>query len=910
MLLTITTTRAPATDLGYLLHKHPDRPQSFATSAGEAHVFYPEATPERCTAALLLEVDPVALVRGHQGQSKNSDAELAQYVNDRPYAASSLLAVAIKEAFRTALTGRCDARPDLAAARIPLQIRVPALRCRGGTALAHRVFGPLGWHVAAKGQPLKPAEWGDSPYLDLRLTGELRLADALNHLYVLLPVLDDAKHYWVSTDEVDKLIRAGGDWLAGHPEKELITRRYLSHQQRLTRSALARLAEADDTEPEELDNAVTEEPEDEHKPLAVQRREAILAIIRQSGARRVGDLGCGAGVLTRDLLADSRIEHVTAVDVSARALQLAARHLKLDQMPDNKRQRLTIFQSSLTYRDDRLAGLDAAVLMEVIEHLDPDRIPALERVIFREAAPATVVVTTPNAEYNPHFETLPQVRCGTGTTASSGPAPSSAAGRRRAAGNHGYRVRFLPVGPEHPDAGPPTQLAVFDRGAETNERTEDPRAEPGRPGRRDRIWQVDVRPRALQADRGDLLGLLPRPGRRRRERPVRHPGRVRAAALHRSASASPAAASPSSTRPTCSPKPAASSSCWPASTTCCRWRSCLTCRRSCARSATPAARTGTSARTCSAVSAASCAAACTRLKREGFRTVHVLRTPEEVAAAAITRTRLFSDLRHEAGPFDVIGDVHGCRPELEQLLTELGYTLERDAAGRPVGARHPDGRRAIFVGDLVDRGPDTPGVLRLVMGMVAAGTAFCVAGNHEVKLLKALRGKNVRRSHGLDASMEQLDPRIRGVPGPGRALHRRPDRPLRAGRRAAGGGARRPDRALPRPRLRPGPRVLPVRADHRRDRRVRPAGALPVGAGIPGPGRRPVRPHPSAGRGVAEQHPVPGHRLCLRWPSDRVELSRTDHGVCPGGPCLPSPGEAFSRGFAFRYRLCRCLARA
>ena len=144
------------------------------------------------------------------------------------------------------------------------------------------------------------------------------------------------------------------------------------------------------------------------------------------------------------------------------------------------------------------------------------------------------------------------------------------------------------------------------------------------------------------------------------------------------------------------------------------------------------------------------------LAREGFRTVHVLRTPEEVDAAAITRTRLYSDLRAEAGPFDVIGDVHGCRAELEQLLAELGYLIERDPAGRPVNARHPE-RRAVFVGDLVDRGPDTPGVLRLVMGMVAAGTAFCVAGNHEAKLLKALRGKNVKRSHGLDASMEQLD---------------------------------------------------------------------------------------------------------------------------------------------------------
>ena len=283
------------------------------------------------------------------------------------------------------------------------------------------------------------------------------------------------------------------------------------------------------------------------------------------------------------------------------------------------------------------------------------------------------------------------------------------------------------------------------------------------------------------------------------------------------------------------------------------------------------------------------------LAREGFRAVHVLRTPEEVDAAAITRTRLYSDLRHEAGPFDVIGDVHGCRAELEQLLTELGYAIERDAAGRPVSARHPD-RRAVFVGDLVDRGPDTPGVLRLVMGMVAAGTAFCVAGNHEAKLLKALRGKNVKRSHGLDASMEQLDDRDRGVPRRGSRVHRRPDQPLRAGRRPPGGGARRPDRALPRPRLGPGPRVLPVRADHRRDRRVRPAGPLPVGDRVPGPRRRGVRPHPGAGRGVAEQHPVRGHRLRVRWPSDRSPISRTGLGLCPRRPRLPPPGQAVPRG--------------
>ncbi len=466
MLLTITTTRAPATDLGYLLHKHPDRLQSFAISAGQGHIFYPEATPERCTAALMLEIDPVALVRGRQG--KTPDAELAHYVNDRPYAASSMLAVALKQAFRTALTGRCAARPELAAARIPLAIRVPALRCRGGPGLARAAFAPLGWNVEAVPQPFEPRAWGDSPYLDLRLTGELRLADALNHLYVLLPVLDDAKHYWVSTEEVDKLIRAGGDWLAGHPEKELITRRYLAHQRVLTRSALTRLAEADDTDPAELDNAVPQEQDQDPasgRPLAVQRREAVLAIVRERGARRIGDFGCGAGALTGDLLAADGVEFVRAVDVSVRALQLAARSLKLDQLPDRQRARLEIFQSSLLYRDERLAGLDAVVLMEVIEHTDPGRLPALERSVFGFAAPGAVIVTTPNAEFNVCFPALPAGAMRHKDHRFEWTRDEFRGWARRVAAEFGYQVRFAGVGAEHPVHGPPTQLAVFDRQA-------------------------------------------------------------------------------------------------------------------------------------------------------------------------------------------------------------------------------------------------------------------------------------------------------------------------------------------------------------------------------------------------------------------------------------------------------------
>ena len=488
VLLTLTTTGKPATDLGHLLHKHPARVQSLQVPAGTAHVFYPEASEDRCTAALLLDVDPVALVRGRagaHGKAARGDAfALGQYVNDRPYAASSMLAMALKAMFRTAFTGRSDARPDLAAARIPLEIRAPALRCRGGAALVRRVFEPLGWRVEAGTVPLDPAfpGWGESPYVDVRLVGEIRLADALNQLYVLLPALDDAKHYWVTADEVDKLIRAGSGWLAGHPEQALISRRYLAHQWSLTRAALARLAEVDDIDPEEIDNAVpAEETEptgteptrtegsgaepDPMLPLNQQRRGAVLAVLRAAGARRVGDFGCGDGTLVRDLLADRAIEQVVAVDVSVRALQLAARRIRLDGMSEQQRQRVQLFQSALTYRDDRLVGFDAAVLMEVIEHVDPPRLPALAASVFGHAAPATVVVTTPNVEYNARYEGMASGALRHHDHRFEWTRSEFASWSASVGLSYGYAVELRAVGDVDPEVGAPTQLAIFTREA-------------------------------------------------------------------------------------------------------------------------------------------------------------------------------------------------------------------------------------------------------------------------------------------------------------------------------------------------------------------------------------------------------------------------------------------------------------
>ncbi|GAA1691061.1 3' terminal RNA ribose 2'-O-methyltransferase Hen1 [Fodinicola feengrottensis] len=463
MLLTIATTHQPATDLGFLLHKHPDRVQTFDVTAGHAHVFYPAASEHQCTAALMLEIDPIALVRG-RGR-KDEGFALGQYVNDRPYAASSMLAVALGKVFRTAMAGRCDHRPELVDVAMPLVIQVPTLPCKGGADLAARLFEPLGWQVEATEVPLDETipEWGSSRYVALTLTGTMRLADALNHLYVLMPVLDDAKHYWVSPDEVDKLVRAGDGWLSSHPAKELISRRYLAHRGRFVRSALARLAEVDDTEPEEMDNAVTETQDERPIPLVQHRHGAVLAALRSSGARRVADLGCGEGALVGELLAEPAFTEVLATDVSVRALEIAARRLHLETMPERKKARLRLFQSSLNYRDERLSNLDAAVLMEVIEHVDPPRLSALERTVFGEAKPKTVLVTTPNGEYNVRYETLPAGRFRHRDHRFEWSRGEFQSWAGETARTWGYQVRYLPVGTDDPEVGSPTQMAVFTR---------------------------------------------------------------------------------------------------------------------------------------------------------------------------------------------------------------------------------------------------------------------------------------------------------------------------------------------------------------------------------------------------------------------------------------------------------------
>ena len=500
MLLTVTLTGPEAGVLGHLLHKHPDRVQTFELPVGRATVFYPQSSDDRTTAALLLEVDPIGMVRRRLKQREG--LSLTDYVTDRPYAASSMLAVALGRVFNTALNGRSDSYPEQAATPLPLQLRIPAVPARGrsgpaGEGLIRRLFEPLGWQVATSEATYGPdGSWGPAPYLDVTLTGAVRLADALSQLYILLPVLDNAKHYWVSPDEVDKLLRRGEGWLADHPERELIVHRYLMRRRSFVEDATTRLNALDGLESDDLpdpaddEQAVADGPSSDHPPqpgeterdpvtipalvegsqtpLKLHRLNTVLGVVHEIGAHRVVDLGCGEGFYLRALLEDPTITEVLGVDVSPRALEHAERRLNLDRRSDHQRAKLTLRQSSVTYRDDALAGFDAILLIEVIEHLEPDRIASLENSVFGAARPQHVIMTTPNREYNRVFE-MPEGQLRHPDHRFEWTRAEFTAWAERVAAAHGYRVHFRTVGEVDPTLGSPTQLALFTRDSESGD---------------------------------------------------------------------------------------------------------------------------------------------------------------------------------------------------------------------------------------------------------------------------------------------------------------------------------------------------------------------------------------------------------------------------------------------------------
>lgn len=463
MLLTISTTYEPATDLGYLLHKNPATVLKHDLTYGTAFCFFPEATDQRTTVALFVEMEPRDLLKGRNAKAL-ADGDLGRYINDRPYAASSHLASALNHVFRTALSGVSRERPELVELEIPLTVRIPVLPVRGGPALLRRLFAPLGYDVQYNEIALDEnfPEWGASRYVEATFTITARLQSVLQHFLVLIPVLDDAKHYWINSDEVDRLILRGGTWLTEHPERELITRRYLQNHRELVTDALDRLVDVD------FDSAMVEGDSREEaleKGLSLNqtRLETVLSIVQSFDPTSVLDLGCGSGQLMARLLKDTNASRVVGVDVSHRVLESAAKRLNFDTMTPRQRDRVELLHGSLIYRDRRLEGFDVAAVVEVIEHLEPTRLASLELAVFGRAQPRAVIVTTPNAEFNVNF---PNLANGTmrhpdhrfeWTRLEFDQWANSVAQR------FDYSVAFYPIGPVDDDVGPPTQMAVFRR---------------------------------------------------------------------------------------------------------------------------------------------------------------------------------------------------------------------------------------------------------------------------------------------------------------------------------------------------------------------------------------------------------------------------------------------------------------
>lgn len=466
MLLTLSTTHQPATDLGFLLHKHPDKLHEVTTSHGKVYMFYPQADTGRCTFALTLEIDPVALVR-RKGKPQQAGL-LDQYVNDRPYAASSFLTVAMGRTLNTAFAGRSKERQALADTPIPLEASLAPLPVRGTEDLPQQLFTPLGYQVSCETHPLIPGQpaWGDSRYITLTLSATVRLQDLLEHLFVLIPVMDNRKHYYIDQAELEKLLRKGETWLQQHPAKELITRRYLKNRAPLVREALARLA---DDEPASASNETERPPEQAEEQLEqplnlhATRLETVTQTLLEHGAEKVLDLGCGEGRLLQRLMQERRFTRMTGVDISIRSLEIASRRLKLEQLPERQRQRLQLLQGALTYRDARFSGFDAITLVEVIEHLEPDRLPALERTVFEFAHPAIVVVTTPNREYNALIASLPAGQLRHADHRFEWTRAEFAAWCQRVADTFGYQLSISFIGPGDAQAGGITQMGVFSR---------------------------------------------------------------------------------------------------------------------------------------------------------------------------------------------------------------------------------------------------------------------------------------------------------------------------------------------------------------------------------------------------------------------------------------------------------------
>ena len=453
-------------DLGYLLHKNPARVFSRAVSSGVATVFYSENSAVNCTAVLYVDVDPIALVRG---KHKQTTGLLDQYVNTRPFVANSILSVAINKCFSQTMAGKSKSRQTLADQKLPFEVTLGPVACQGDKDFVLSLFEPLGFTCTV-------TSLGDDAVTKLysiQLSASVRLSDLLNQLYVLIPVLDNSKHWWVDQDEVDNLFKKGACWLAQHPMREKITRRALKNRRELADVLLDRLSELDGEQCSDwtqIANATggvkparieVSASNDAPVRLHEQRLDRVTQLLQEHSVSRVLDLGCGEGKLVSRLQKKLQFTNIVGVDPSLRSLRRARELFYLEDGGQALNERLQFQLGSLTYADRRLRGFDAATLIEVIEHIDTNRLGSLERSLFGDARPRVIIVTTPNADYNAKFQNLSAGEFRHEDHRFEWSRNEFAAWCQKISKKYAYQVTIEALGPVDEQHGSPSQLASF-----------------------------------------------------------------------------------------------------------------------------------------------------------------------------------------------------------------------------------------------------------------------------------------------------------------------------------------------------------------------------------------------------------------------------------------------------------------